>query len=114
MTRYALSAALLAILALGGWAWLQTARVASLSDDLSEARRELAVAEQVATQAREAQRVADAYRAAAADRAREYDTLREGLLRRDDDAPIPDILRDAVERLRARSTGGAESAGDSR
>ena len=59
MTRYALSAALLVILALGGWGWLQTARVASLSDDLGAARRELAVAVQVAAQAREAQRVVD-------------------------------------------------------
>lgn len=99
MIRYALAAALVAVLALGAALWFQTTRVSSLEADNARLERSVAALEMRASQAREALEVARAAQKRQEERAAEYDAIREALLRGEfDDAPLPEwfvsVLRD--------------------
>lgn len=99
MIRYALAAALLAVLGLGGALWWQMGRVEALEADKARLERSVTAYKAQAQQTREALAVARAAQERAAARAAEYDTVREALLRGEfDDLPLPEwfvsVLRD--------------------
>lgn len=83
--------------------------VMDLRADLTEAReahraalRELSTMQAVAEQSAMARDVARAEADRLRTRAAEYDQIREFILRGDDNAPLPPILRDVLDRLLRR------------
>jgi hypothetical protein len=111
MWRLGALAAVMAIL-LAGLAYVASMRAnnARLSASVAALQAEVAIAERTAAQKAEAARVARAeaerLRAAAA----EYDAIREWIIRSDDNAPIPPLLRAALDRI-LRGPGGANPHG---
>lgn len=93
MTRYALSAAILALIAIGGWGWVQSER----ADRATE--RALGAEQQAATY-RAATEALDALLRDAEARAAARVDFDEWLGGRDDDAPVSDLIRDGLDRLR--------------
>lgn len=96
---YALVAALTALLGLGGYAWVLSGTIDRLHAEKASLRASVAALEADRDLAREARAVADARRRVSEAKAREYDKLREGLLRDDEDADLPDWFRVYLERL---------------
>ncbi|WP_166416227.1 hypothetical protein [Cochlodiniinecator piscidefendens] len=78
------------------WVWSDRA---SLQADNAALTRELSVQTQIAAQMQEARAVAQAHAARVQSKATEFDTLRETILRGEDDADLPDWFTDHLDRL---------------
>jgi hypothetical protein len=101
--RYALAAALVAIIALGGALWWQAGESAALEEENARLERSLLSYKAQAEQTREALAVARAAQKRAAARAAEYDAIREAVLRGDyEDVPLPDWFLDLLRDLGLR------------
>lgn len=124
MIKYALAAALIASLGLGGWAVWQTRKAerlaadnARLEADNARLASSLAAMEMQAAQAREAANVARATIERERTLNAEYAAIRAALENGDTDAPIPDWFRDHLSRLGLLGDDtdglrGADCAGD--
>ena len=87
-----------------GYIWHLRASVASLQSEVGHFRSEAKVAAQIASQAALSRDVARAEAERLRASAAEYASLREWVIRNDDAAPLPPLLRDALDRiLRARA-----------
>ena len=95
----ALCAALLACAALGVVVWWQSSSIDELNRDNKALTSELRTQRMVAEQAKEARAVADARAALFAARAADLDTVREGITQNADKTPLPDLLRDTLDRV---------------
>lgn len=100
---YLAGAALLALIGTGVYVQHLRSANAELREEVASARRELAVQASIAAQKTEAATVARAEAERLRIAATEYDAIREWILRGDDDAPIPDLLRRALDRILHRA-----------
>ena len=89
----------------GGLWYVQSLRSsnADLTAEVASLEREATVRELAIEQKDEARRVAQAEAERLRVAAAEYDSIREWVLRSDDNAPIPPLLRDALDRLLRRA-----------
>ncbi|QFT81151.1 hypothetical protein FIU89_11075 [Roseovarius sp. THAF27] len=99
ITRYALIAALLACLGLGGALWWQSSRVDGLKADKARLERSVQSLEAARAQARTAARVARAEADRQAKLAAEYEQVKDAFREGDFDAPLPDDFRDLLDRI---------------
>lgn len=100
---YASAAALGALVAAGVYVQSLRGQNDRLVAQVASLQREAQVAAAVARQKTEAAAVARADAERLAVKAAEYDATREWILRNDDHAPIPPLLRDALDRLLHRA-----------
>lgn len=96
---YASAAALGALVAAGVYVQSLRSQNDRLTASVASLQREAQVSAQIAKQKTEAAAVARADAERLAVKAAEYDAIREWILRNDDNAPIPPLLRDALDRL---------------
>ncbi|MBY5988225.1 hypothetical protein [Roseovarius atlanticus] len=97
--RYALIAALVACLGLGGALWWQSDRVAGLEADKARLERSVQSLEAARAQARTAARVAQAEAERQRALAIEYEQVKDAFREGDFDAPLPDDFRDLLDRI---------------
>lgn len=95
----ALCAALLACAGLGVAVWWQSSSIDELRRNNNALTSELRTQRMVAEQAKEARAVADARAVRLAARAADLDTVREGITQNADKMPLPDLLRDTLDRV---------------
>lgn len=86
-----------------GWVWRISAQRDNAVAELAETQAALAGAQAAIRQFREAEASARAEAERLAAKAAEYDEIREWIARNDDKAPIPLVLRSALDRLRNRT-----------
>lgn len=91
--------ALTAILGFGSWVYHIQRDRAALRAENASLRRQVAIMQEQAEQARLAASVARAEAERQAARAAEYDRLREALIGGQDDVDLPDWFRDYLDRL---------------
>ncbi|WP_370211550.1 hypothetical protein [Roseovarius sp.] len=99
ITRYALIAALAAVLGLGAALWWQSGTVDRLRDDKARLTRSVTALEQSRAQARAAADVARAEAARQAAAAAEYEQVKVAFRKGDFDAPLPDDFRALLGRI---------------
>lgn len=99
ITRYALIAALAAVLGLGAALWWQSGTVDRLRDDKARLERSVVALEQSRAQARAAAERARAEAARQAAAAAEYEQVKDAFRKGDFDAPLPDDFRALLDRI---------------
>ena len=91
-------------LAAAAWFWFQAERtgrqVDDLRDDKARLARSISKMKIERQQAMESAAVARAHADRLRSAAEEYNTLREWIIRNDDQTPVPPVLRGAIDRLR--------------